>query len=142
MLAYFGAQLVAGVAVLVALSGYFAPRIRDAAALTQRVREAYILPASLLGFVLGGAAVWRLTRRLFAAHARADAYAALGVTRPRAKPRPSSSVTPTRRPGSKRSTKAAPSASTRWPRNWGTAPSQWSSASTPTWARCGTAPTL
>jgi membrane protease YdiL (CAAX protease family) len=81
LLAYFAAQLVAAVGVMVAVSGYYTPRIRDAAQLTTRIRADSLLPAALLGMLLGAAIVVRLTRRSFPLPARAAALRAIGVAR-------------------------------------------------------------
>lgn len=83
VLVYFAAQVVAGVAVMVAVTGYYTPRIQDPAALTRQVRDTYVLPAAVLGIVLGGLAVLRLTRRLFAGHPPGEARRTLAVTRAR-----------------------------------------------------------
>jgi membrane protease YdiL (CAAX protease family) len=83
VLAYFAAQFVAGVAVMLAVTGYYTPRIGDSVELARRIRETFILPAALLGFVLGGLAVLRLTRRVFGGSPRAEAFATLALTRPR-----------------------------------------------------------
>lgn len=81
LFAYFAAQLVAAIGVMVAVSGYYTPRIRDAQQLAARVRTVSLLPAVLLGMLLGAAIVVRLTRRSFPGHPRAEAFRSLGVTR-------------------------------------------------------------
>jgi membrane protease YdiL (CAAX protease family) len=83
VLAYFAAQFVAGIAVMIAVTGYYTPRIADSAEVARRIRGTFVLPAALLGFVLGGLAVLRLTRRMFAGSPRAEAFATLALTRPR-----------------------------------------------------------
>lgn len=81
LLAYFLAQLVAAIGVMVAVSGYYTPRIRDAHELAARVRDVSVLPAAVVGILLGALVVARLTRRSFPDRPRADAFRAVGLSR-------------------------------------------------------------
>jgi membrane protease YdiL (CAAX protease family) len=81
LFAYFAAQLVAAIGVLVAVSGYYTPRIHDAQQLAVRIRSMTVLPAAVVGILLGAAVVVRMTRRSFPGQPRAEAFRALGVTR-------------------------------------------------------------
>lgn len=81
LLAYFAAQLVAAIGVMVAVSGYYTPRIRDAKELAARVRTVSVLPAAVVGILLGALVVVRMTRRSFPDRPRADAFRAVGLTR-------------------------------------------------------------
>ncbi len=83
LLAYFAAQLVAAVGVMVAVSGYYTPRIHDARELAARVRTVSVLPAAVAGILLGALIVVRMTRRSFPDQPRADAFRAIGVSRAR-----------------------------------------------------------
>lgn len=81
LLAYFAAQLVAAIAVLVVVSSYYTPRMRDPHQLAARVRTDAVLPAAVLGILLGALVVVRLTRRTFPDRSSADAFRTVGVSR-------------------------------------------------------------
>jgi membrane protease YdiL (CAAX protease family) len=83
LLAYFAAQLVAAVGVLVAVGTYYARSIRDTQELAARVRSIAVLPAAFLGILLGALVVVRMTRRSFSDRPRAEAFRAIGVSRGR-----------------------------------------------------------
>jgi len=81
LFAYFAAQLVAAIGVLVAVSGYYTPRIHDAQQLAARIRSVAVLPAAVVGILLGALIVVRMTRRSFPGRSRAEAFRSLGVSR-------------------------------------------------------------
>jgi membrane protease YdiL (CAAX protease family) len=81
LLGYFLAQLVAAIGVMVAASGYYTPGIHDARELAERVRSVSVLPAALLGILLGTLVVVRMTRRSFPDRPPADAFRAIGLSR-------------------------------------------------------------
>jgi membrane protease YdiL (CAAX protease family) len=83
LLSYFATQLVAAIGVGVAANGYYAPKISDAHQLEAKVKSVFVLPAAVLGILLGAVVVLRMTRRSFPDRPRAGAFRALGLSRGR-----------------------------------------------------------
>lgn len=63
--AYLLAQFAVGFVVLVAAQSYVGSRITDSAAIASRAETLTLLPAALIGTILGAVAAFRMTRRSF-----------------------------------------------------------------------------